>query len=974
MQTRDEARAAFVRYRASGDPAALAQVFDLVAQELLLVACHVASHEQAPEDLLQETFLTAIARADRYDAALPLEPWLIGILVNVTRGDRRRRQRESGGLDAATMATDDDPTLLASDAELRTFVAQAIAALPLPQREVMTLHLVHGMTPTEVAHALGRPVGTVKSWIHRGRQEVRRRLPAGIAGSFATWLRSMEGLAAVRAHLLAHLGNGTVAAPAAAGAAAGSRAGFVGLASLGVLAVASAAAWLLAGNDPGPHPVDRTTTATAAAARAGAAAPGPGAAASEAPVRQPAETVAAASLGSLTIVTAPNGAPFAWRGFVSPVLMADVKLVRVPFVTDDTGRARVDGLAPGLWLVQPDRSRLVEVDVPAGAAEVTVPMRGEHDVAGRVVDESGDGVPGAEVWLSSEERLDDRQLAAIAGEDGSFRLRCVDAGRFVCAAADDRLPSCFLPADTTGPIELRIGAAAGTIRIQVVDDDGRAVPRAKLQLGHSQPTAGTTPVGHLTALRPPWIGCTDERGHAECRSAPPGRMLPLFVRAPGTCGIELEVLAAPGAAAVRVVLPRGATCAGTIHPLPPEAMVFACGDAVTRHWTTPDWCLPHSFTDSAGRYRLLGLPPGDVVLRAFGRDAFAEHTVRVASGDEITWSPELGRGLELRGCATTDDGRPLAGFTVVARAAATPGGRTVTGDDGTFALAGLSARDHELLLLAKQGRGSAVLHATIGRPGPGLTPLVVPASAAPTAIVRCTWSGHVYGIVLYDAVGGDHRAASLGSGRFELGPLPPGSYHLVATRRAAIVHRELTLAANAIEDLGALVPEPPATLAIECDSGGDEVHVHTDDASALLTVAPLAAGVTRVPVPAGVRRVSRVRDGVLIEQHRLALAPGELPLRFAAVTPAPVTLLAFPANGVLDLRVTWTVANETATWRFRTVRRVGAPVAAPVCLTARVPPGAWRVQAVASTGETATATIELPRPVEQPPVRLDLRR
>jgi RNA polymerase sigma factor (sigma-70 family) len=202
MQIRDDARAAFLRWRSAGDLTALAHAFDLVAQELLLVASHVANRGLEPEDLLQETFLTALQRADRFDAARPLEPWLVGILVNVARNSRRREHRDRVGFEVAGERPEPDPSDSAAAGELAEHLRAAIATLAVPQREVMTLHLVHGMTPTEIAHATSRPVGTVKSWIHRSRDEVRRRLPTGVLASFGTLLRGMDRLPQLRAAVL----------------------------------------------------------------------------------------------------------------------------------------------------------------------------------------------------------------------------------------------------------------------------------------------------------------------------------------------------------------------------------------------------------------------------------------------------------------------------------------------------------------------------------------------------------------------------------------------------------------------------------------------------------------------------------------------------------------------------------------------------------------------------------------------------
>ena len=83
----------FLRYRRRGDGEALARVFDALAPKLLLLASHVVRDRAQAEDLVQETFLRAMASAESYDASRGLFPWLVGILHNEARMARRSAKR-----------------------------------------------------------------------------------------------------------------------------------------------------------------------------------------------------------------------------------------------------------------------------------------------------------------------------------------------------------------------------------------------------------------------------------------------------------------------------------------------------------------------------------------------------------------------------------------------------------------------------------------------------------------------------------------------------------------------------------------------------------------------------------------------------------------------------------------------------------------------------------------------------------------
>src|SRR5688500_8940977 len=86
--------AAFARFCEGSDPAAMAEVFDRTAAELLPLARRLTHGRAEADDLIQETFLAAIEHRASFDPARSLMPWLIGILVRQASAARRRARRE----------------------------------------------------------------------------------------------------------------------------------------------------------------------------------------------------------------------------------------------------------------------------------------------------------------------------------------------------------------------------------------------------------------------------------------------------------------------------------------------------------------------------------------------------------------------------------------------------------------------------------------------------------------------------------------------------------------------------------------------------------------------------------------------------------------------------------------------------------------------------------------------------------------
>ncbi|WP_211233139.1 RNA polymerase sigma factor [Solirubrobacter soli] len=157
------------------DPSAFAAVFDRHWP-----AIHrwcVSRAGPAGEDLAAETFRIAFderARFDpRYDDA---RPWLYGIATNQLRRHFREAGRSGGWPDASDADFTDDALGRVEARALGPALAAALREVPGIDRDALLLHAWADLTYTEIAHATGIPVGTVRSRIHRARTRLRAHL------------------------------------------------------------------------------------------------------------------------------------------------------------------------------------------------------------------------------------------------------------------------------------------------------------------------------------------------------------------------------------------------------------------------------------------------------------------------------------------------------------------------------------------------------------------------------------------------------------------------------------------------------------------------------------------------------------------------------------------------------------------------------------------------------------------------------
>ena len=171
----------FARFCRTGDMQALGAVFDQAVGELLHLAGWLVGNRGDAEDLLQQTFLTAIDQRASFAAERRVLPWLVTILTNHARNLRRERARR----DKLPPQRDQtkDPIAQVADAEFATWLTHARSELRSPYREVLELHLEQGLSSKEIAARLQRPAGTVRTQLARALEVLRRGIPSGFAAA-----------------------------------------------------------------------------------------------------------------------------------------------------------------------------------------------------------------------------------------------------------------------------------------------------------------------------------------------------------------------------------------------------------------------------------------------------------------------------------------------------------------------------------------------------------------------------------------------------------------------------------------------------------------------------------------------------------------------------------------------------------------------------------------------------------------------
>ena len=159
---------------------------------VLAAVLRIVRHRERAEDLAQETFAKAFGALDRYRSERRLAPWLLTIASNEARDYVRRRRPDSPLSDLALTPTHLDLPAVPAGADDRAdtdtdtaaertqedpralALEDALNSLRWEYRQCVILHYFEHCSHEEIARTMRLPTGTVKGYLSRARQELRR--------------------------------------------------------------------------------------------------------------------------------------------------------------------------------------------------------------------------------------------------------------------------------------------------------------------------------------------------------------------------------------------------------------------------------------------------------------------------------------------------------------------------------------------------------------------------------------------------------------------------------------------------------------------------------------------------------------------------------------------------------------------------------------------------------------------------------
>ena len=138
--------------------------------------------EEDAKDASQETFLRAYRKIDTFRGRSTFKTWLVRVAINVSLNERSSRGRKvpHSDIDLAQFVAsiEEGPEVALTRAEAVIRMHGALRLVRPDHRAAIVLRELEGLTYQETAESLGVAQGTAKSWVHRGRDQLKKILIA----------------------------------------------------------------------------------------------------------------------------------------------------------------------------------------------------------------------------------------------------------------------------------------------------------------------------------------------------------------------------------------------------------------------------------------------------------------------------------------------------------------------------------------------------------------------------------------------------------------------------------------------------------------------------------------------------------------------------------------------------------------------------------------------------------------------------
>ncbi len=152
------------------DPKGIACLVERFESDIFSICYRILNHRQDAEDVTQEIFLRIFRSLSKWDGLRPLKPWIMKIAVNRCRtalSQKSKRPESADYLEVIPGKSEEGPSK-----ELVQEIKEFLSTTRSEAQLVFTLFHEEDYSYEEIAEIMERPMGTIKTWLHRTRAEM----------------------------------------------------------------------------------------------------------------------------------------------------------------------------------------------------------------------------------------------------------------------------------------------------------------------------------------------------------------------------------------------------------------------------------------------------------------------------------------------------------------------------------------------------------------------------------------------------------------------------------------------------------------------------------------------------------------------------------------------------------------------------------------------------------------------------------
>lgn len=168
--------ALMARFRDAGNDDAFTELVRRHTPRVWRVACALLGRPESADDAVQESFLRLLRARGLYRNGEPFLSWLMTIVRNACRDERKRPRLDRVRAAARAPEAAGDPHAHLQQQEDFRRACEALAQLPAPEREALTLRVHGGLDFAAIAAACGITPDAAKKRVYRGLDTLRKTL------------------------------------------------------------------------------------------------------------------------------------------------------------------------------------------------------------------------------------------------------------------------------------------------------------------------------------------------------------------------------------------------------------------------------------------------------------------------------------------------------------------------------------------------------------------------------------------------------------------------------------------------------------------------------------------------------------------------------------------------------------------------------------------------------------------------------